>query len=87
MDLIESPELEKRGDERFWNPDIAPTPLSARTWDYWQIAALWVGMSVCIPSYMLAAGMVSASRGAPRRGGQRANGRRRLCRCDAGTLW
>ncbi len=42
------------------NPDIAPTPLRERTWNRWHIASLWVGMSVCIPTYMLAASMIDA---------------------------
>ncbi|MCK6621779.1 MAG: NCS1 family nucleobase:cation symporter-1 [Calditrichia bacterium] len=42
------------------NADIAPTPIKDRTWNVWHIAALWVGMSVCIPTYMLAASMISA---------------------------
>ena len=40
------------------NEDLAPTPLAARTWSRWNIAALWVGMSVCIPTYMLASSMI-----------------------------
>jgi NCS1 family nucleobase:cation symporter-1 len=42
------------------NADLAPTPVSARTWSRWHIASLWVGMSVCIPSYLLAASMIQA---------------------------
>ena len=42
------------------NPDIAPTPLSQRTWNLWHMASLWVAMSVCIPTYMLSAAMVEA---------------------------
>lgn len=42
------------------NADLAPTPPEARTWNLWHIASLWVGMSVCIPSYMLSAGMIQA---------------------------
>ena len=42
------------------NDDLAPTPQEKRTWNLWHIASLWVGMSVCIPSYMLAAGMIQA---------------------------
>jgi NCS1 family nucleobase:cation symporter-1 len=42
------------------NPDLAPTPVSARTWGRWHIASLWVGLSVCIPTYMLAASMIQA---------------------------
>ncbi len=40
------------------NEDLAPVAASARTWSAWNIAALWIGMAVCIPTYMLAAGMV-----------------------------
>ena len=40
------------------NRDLAPVPEEERTWSLWHIAALWVGMSVCIPTYMLAAGMI-----------------------------
>ena len=40
------------------NPDLAPTRADQRTWSRWNLAALWVGMSVCIPTYMLAASMI-----------------------------
>jgi NCS1 family nucleobase:cation symporter-1 len=42
-----------------WNPDLAPVADAARTWGTYEIAALWVGMAVCIPTYMLAAGLVA----------------------------
>lgn len=42
-----------------YNPDLAPVGHDARTWGTYEIAALWVGMSVCIPTYMLAAGLVA----------------------------
>lgn len=45
---------------RLVNPDIAPTRPDQRTWNLWHIASLWVGMSVCIPTYMLAASMIDA---------------------------
>lgn len=41
------------------NPDIAPTKISQRTWGTYHIAALWIGMSVCIPTYMLASGLIA----------------------------
>jgi len=41
------------------NADLAPVPQDQRTWNAWHIAALWIGMAVCIPTYMLAAGMVA----------------------------
>jgi NCS1 family nucleobase:cation symporter-1 len=42
------------------NADLLPTPVARRTWNTWHIASLWVGMSVCIPTYMLAASMIGA---------------------------
>lgn len=42
------------------NADLAPTGIAQRTWNLWHIASLWVGMSVCIPTYMLAASMIDA---------------------------
>ncbi len=42
------------------NPDLEPVPIEDRTWSRWNIAALWVGMAVCIPTYMLAGGMISS---------------------------
>src|SRR3977135_4715692 len=41
-----------------WNPDLAPTPLSQRTWSTYHIAALWIGMSVVITTYTLASGLM-----------------------------
>ena len=41
------------------NDDLLPTTAAQRTWDWKAIAALWVGMVVCVPAYMLAAGLVS----------------------------
>ncbi len=36
-----------------YNKDIAPTKLSQRTWKTRHIAALWVGMAICVPTYTL----------------------------------
>ncbi len=41
-----------------WNPDLAPTTLQARTWSTYNIAALWIGMSVVITTYTLASGIM-----------------------------
>lgn len=41
------------------NPDLMPTAKNDRTWDWKAIAALWVGMVVCVPAYMIAAGLVA----------------------------
>jgi len=42
------------------NADLAPTPVGRRTWNLWHFASLWVGLSVCIPTYMLAASLIVA---------------------------
>jgi NCS1 family nucleobase:cation symporter-1 len=36
-----------------FNEDIAPTRVAQRTWNEWHIAALWVGMAICVPTYTL----------------------------------
>ena len=46
-------------DPGLWNADLAPTAPRQRTWRWNSIAALWVGMAVCVPTYMLAAGLIS----------------------------
>jgi NCS1 family nucleobase:cation symporter-1 len=42
-----------------WNEDLAPIPLEKRTWGTYNYAALWVAMSVNIPTYMLASGLIA----------------------------
>ncbi len=46
-------------DPRLYNPDLAPIPPERRTWGTYNYAALWVAMSVCIPTYMLASGLIA----------------------------
>ncbi len=36
-----------------YNEDIAPTKASQRTWSRWNVASLWVGMAICVPTYTL----------------------------------
>lgn len=43
-----------------WNADLAPTTIEQRTWSTWNIAALWIGMSVVITTYTLAGGFIEA---------------------------
>lgn len=40
------------------NADLAPATPGQRTWTTWNIAALWIGMAICIPTYTLASGLV-----------------------------
>ena len=41
------------------NEDLSPTKISQRSWGTYAIAALWIGMSVNIPTYMLASGLIA----------------------------
>ena len=43
-----------------YSEDLAPIPPEKRTWTKRNLAALWVGMAVCIPTYMLASYMMRA---------------------------
>jgi NCS1 family nucleobase:cation symporter-1 len=47
-------------DASLYNEDLAPIPLERRTWSTYNYASLWVAMSVCIPTYMLASGLIAA---------------------------
>src|SRR6202171_6291646 len=42
------------------NHDLAPVPFSRRNWTTYNYAALWVSMAHCIPTYILASGLMSA---------------------------
>jgi NCS1 family nucleobase:cation symporter-1 len=46
-------------DTSLYNEDLAPIPLEKRTWGIYNYASLWVAMSVCIPTYMLASGLIA----------------------------
>ena len=41
-----------------YSEDLAPVPESKRTWNTWNYAALWISMSLCIPTYMLASSLI-----------------------------
>jgi NCS1 family nucleobase:cation symporter-1 len=46
-------------DPRLYNEDLAPVASEKRTWGLYSYASLWVAMSVCIPTYMLASGLIA----------------------------
>ncbi|MFA5963218.1 MAG: NCS1 family nucleobase:cation symporter-1 [Sphingomonas sp.] len=50
--------MSNKPDTTLWNPDLAPTGREQRTWLWYHYAALWVGMIVAVPAWMLAAGLV-----------------------------
>lgn len=41
-----------------YSADLAPVPAGKRTWNTWNYAALWISMSLCIPTYMLASSLI-----------------------------
>ncbi|HEV3058629.1 MAG TPA: NCS1 family nucleobase:cation symporter-1 [Vicinamibacterales bacterium] len=43
-----------------YNDDLAPVPAARRTWTTYNFAALWVSMAHCIPTYMLASGLMAS---------------------------
>jgi NCS1 family nucleobase:cation symporter-1 len=43
---------------RLFNDDLAPVPPARRKWGMHSFAALWISMSACIPTYMLASGLI-----------------------------
>src|SRR5499433_3246351 len=43
-----------------YNKDLAPVPVAKRKWTTYNYAALWISMAHCIPTYMLASGLIAA---------------------------
>jgi NCS1 family nucleobase:cation symporter-1 len=43
-----------------WNDDLAAVPKDERTWGVTNYISLWAAMSVCIPTYLLASGLIAA---------------------------
>jgi nucleobase:cation symporter-1, NCS1 family len=52
-------DLAKERESSLYNKDLAPVPMEKRTWGIYNYASLWVAMSVCIPTYMLASGLIA----------------------------
>ncbi|MDA3615852.1 NCS1 family nucleobase:cation symporter-1 [Polluticaenibacter yanchengensis] len=45
-------------DAHLYGADLAPTTAKQRTWGTWNYAALWISMSLCIPTYMMASSLI-----------------------------
>ena len=43
-----------------YNEDLAPVAVERRNWTTYNYAALWVSMAHCIPTYMMASGLISS---------------------------
>src|SRR5437899_3452686 len=50
---------EDLADSAFHSRDMAPTTWAQRKWGMKDIAALWISMSACIPTYMLASSLIA----------------------------
>src|SRR2546429_911320 len=46
-------------DPSLYNDDLAPIPPEKRTWGTYNFASLWISMAVCVPTYMLASGLIA----------------------------
>lgn len=46
-----------------YSPDLAPVAAERCTWSVWNLAAVWVGMAVCIPTWLLASYMIRSGLG------------------------
>jgi NCS1 family nucleobase:cation symporter-1 len=44
---------------RLYSEDLAPTPLSKRTWTAWNYAALWISMCHCLPTYAFCGSLIA----------------------------
>ena len=51
-------ETPKKTSNSLYSEDLAPVPFSKRSWNTWNYAALWISMSLCIPTYMLASSLI-----------------------------
>ncbi len=57
-EIVET-DLKSVGNSPLLNHDLAPTTKAERKWGTYNIAALWISMSACIPTYMLASGLIA----------------------------
>lgn len=52
-------EIDLSQNDLLINKDLAPIKVADRKWGVYNFAALWIGMSVCITTYMLASGLIA----------------------------
>lgn len=50
--------IREQHSSHLYSKDLAPVPASGRSWGTWNYAALWISMSLCIPTYMLASSLI-----------------------------
>src|SRR5687767_428259 len=54
----ETADGERLSSSPLWNRDLAPTTAASRTWSAYDMAALWISMSVVLTTYTLASGLM-----------------------------
>jgi NCS1 family nucleobase:cation symporter-1 len=57
VDLLDTSRIEK---SPLYNKDLAPVSVRDRNWTTYNYAALWISMAHCIPTYMLASGLMAS---------------------------
>ncbi|HJS57242.1 MAG TPA: NCS1 family nucleobase:cation symporter-1 [Vicinamibacteria bacterium] len=57
VELIETGRIES---SPLFNKDLAPVAVASRNWTTYNYAALWISMAHCIPTYMLASGLMAS---------------------------
>jgi NCS1 family nucleobase:cation symporter-1 len=57
VELIDTRAIEASA---LYNEDLAPVPIARRNWTTYNYAALWISMAHCIPTYMLASGLMAS---------------------------
>ena len=57
VELVDTSRIER---SPLYNEDLAPVAIGRRDWTTYNYAALWVSMAHCIPTYMLASGLMAA---------------------------
>ncbi len=56
VEVVDTARIER---SPLYNRDLAPVPVSRRNWTTYNYAALWISMAHCIPTYMLASGLMA----------------------------
>lgn len=51
---------EKPINSSLWNKDLDPIAIKSRNWTTFNVATLWMGISICIPTYMLGSGLIDS---------------------------
>ncbi|USG68118.1 NCS1 family nucleobase:cation symporter-1 [Brevibacillus ruminantium] len=46
-------------DSPLFNEGLRPTTMEEHSWTSYNFASLWIGMSICLPAYSLAAGLIA----------------------------